>query len=119
MSKILFNTTIETSITPPIFTFYNEDSIATNGSVEVECGKKAQIIYTLDTPGYFFTQPVITNNFNNDICYTIENKGETLVITFHPETDHEDIGLQLVVQNTSTGQKYASPDPRIRANPNG
>lgn len=118
MSEIKFNTTVDTSINPPIFTFYNEDSQATNGSAEVACGKQAQIVYSLDTPGFFFTQPAITNNFNDDICYTIKDKGETLVITFHPKTEHESIGLQLIVQNTSTGQKYASPDPRIVARPN-
>ncbi|MFC3120278.1 DP-EP family protein [Agaribacter flavus] len=117
MKKIKFGTTVDTSIVPPIFTFYNEDNQATNGNVTVYHGEKASIDYTLDTPGYYFVVPAITNNFNQDVEYVISEKAQKLSISFTPSADYEDIGLQLIIQHICTGQKYASPDPKIKAKP--
>lgn len=112
VSKFKFQVTVDTSVIPPIFTFYNEQHQATNGSVNVK-EMKSKIIYNLATPGFFFVAPAITNNFYADVCASIAEEGQQLIISDKAERK-EDIGLQLIIENVSTGQRYASPDPRIK-----
>lgn len=117
IKKISFQVTVDSSIIPPVFTYYNDEHQASNGSVTVYGGEETQIIYTLATPGFFFTVPAITNNFHADVHYAIAAQGQQLIIV-DKGTFPEDIGLQLIVEQTSTGQRYASPDPQIKNVPN-
>lgn len=114
---VSFNVTVDTDITPPIFIFYNSDGEATNGSVtfKVPEGSTTQVIYNLTTSGFTFVDPIVTNNFDNDTSYAISDNNQTLTITDDVATK-QTIGLQLVVEN-SNGQKFASPDPRIKNRP--
>ncbi|AJQ93456.1 DP-EP family protein [Gynuella sunshinyii] len=113
MQQIKFNVTVDTSVIPPIFVFYNENKQPTNGSVTVH-GEPTEICYVLESPGYFMQKPAITDDFNHDITFTFEDNGKTLVLVDQGSRDNEDVGLQLVVESVKTGQRYASPDPRIK-----
>lgn len=110
---INFQVTVDTSIIPPIFTFYNDSQQATNGSVTVYGGEETHIVYTIATTGFFFTPPAITNNLHGDVHYGIANAGQQLIIVDQGKVA-EDIGLQLIVEHTASGQRYASPDPKIK-----
>jgi len=115
-TKIKFQVTIETKTIPPIFTFYNEQHQATNGNATTYCGEETYINYTLSTPDFFFVAPFITNNVNGDFHYGISEQGQKLIIVDNGQyTDA--IGLQLIVEQQSTGQRYASPDPKIANRP--
>jgi hypothetical protein len=111
--KINFQVEVNTSIIPPIFTFYNEEHHASNGSVTVYGGEETQIIYNLATPGFCFRAPAITNNFHADVHFGLAQEGQQLIIVDKGKVP-EDIGLQLIVEQVSTGQCYASPDPQIK-----
>ena len=111
-----FRMTIDMDIIPPLYTYYNNDNQPTNGSVTTTCGDPVNIIYTLGTSGFQFLDPAITNNFDCDISFEISEDKQTLTILNSAE--HVDkVGIQFIVQDLSTGQKYASPDPRIRSKP--
>ena len=117
MEHIKFHVTVDTTIIPPIFVFYNEKKQATNGSVTVH-GETTEIHYTLETAGLFMQQPAINDDFLHDISFTIVDEGKTLIIQDEGKRGNEEVGLQLVVENVQTGQRYASLDPRIK-NKNG
>lgn len=114
---ITFSVTVDTEISPPVFIFYNDENQATDGSVtfKVKEGETTQVIYNLATSGFEFIDPIVTNNFDNDTSYAISNNNQTLTITDEVVTK-QTIGLQLVVQNGS-GQKFASPDPKLKNRP--
>ncbi|WP_428242663.1 DP-EP family protein [Gynuella sp.] len=113
MQQVKFKVTVDTSIIPPIFVFYNENKQITNGSVTVQ-GCPTEIYYTLESPGYFMQKPAINDDFNSDISYTFQDNGKTLVLMDQGSRSNEDVGLQLIIENIQTGQRYASPDPRIK-----
>jgi hypothetical protein len=110
---INFQVTVDINIIPPIFTFYNSQQQATNGSVTVYCGEETHIVYHLSSPGFCFIQPAITNNFHGDVHYGVAEQGQRLIIVDQGKVA-EDIGLQLIVEHVASGQRYASPDPQIR-----
>jgi hypothetical protein len=113
VTKIKFKVAVDTSIIPPVFTFYNEENQATNGSVTAYSGEETQIIYSLPAADFFFVTPFITNNFNEDFYHRISAERQTLIIIDKGEYE-DNIGLQLIIEQQSTGQRFASPDPRIK-----
>jgi hypothetical protein len=116
MCDIKFQVEVDINVIPPIFTFYNEKGQPTDGSVTTEVNEPITITYTLKSSGFTFTTPSITNNFDNDVTYNIQEGGQQLIITDSAQ-DKINMGLQLIVTENSTGQRYASPDPRIKNKP--
>lgn len=116
MTNIQFNVAIDISVIPPIFTFYNNDNQATDGSVTTTINDPITITYTLQTAGFSFIKPSITNNFDGDVTYSIPEGNQQLIITDTAQ-DNINMGLQLIVSADGSGQCYASPDPRIKNKP--
>ena len=107
-----FQVTVDSKIIPPIFTFYNSHQQATNGSITEYCKEETHIEYHLESPGFSFSPPALTNNFHGDVHYGIAEEGQQLIIVDQGKVA-EDIGLQLIVEHVAGGQRYASPERKL------
>lgn len=124
---IPFTVKVLTDVIPTVFTYENEDCVLTDGSVTTFVGDKTIIVYTLDNPSedekLSFVEPIITNNFQDDVSFKIstsKHENDTLSLIDNGKYP-ESVGLRLVVKSTVTVggeihiQKFASPDPQIKA----
>ncbi|WP_102795331.1 DP-EP family protein [Bowmanella denitrificans] len=112
--KFVFTLEVTVEDNNATFSFFDEGGQPSDGSVVVTI-PNTQIDYELiNSNGFVFTAPEITNDEDGDLTWQLTEDKRKIMIT-DTDADDEDICLRLVVaKQDDPTTTFISPDPQIK-----
>ena len=115
MSAPIYSFTVSVNTSTGTYTILDSEGRVSENPITVTV-PGTQISYTLtqDSDELVFTAPEITGDTGNDLTWNIPTDGKNITIT-DTDANNELICLRLVTE--MNGQKFVSPDPQIKNDP--